>query len=52
VLVRLTDKWDRITQLCHKTPAVVGESLEDTLKDNAVYSLLTIVLLREASSGD
>lgn len=50
VLVRLQDKWSRIEQLAKGKPDLVGESLEDTLMDNAVYSLLAIVLLREGQS--
>ena len=47
VLVRLTDKWSRIEQLASgKTPK--HESLRDSLIDNAVYSLLAILLLDEA----
>jgi len=46
VLVRLTDKWSRIEQLAGgKTPK--HESLRDSLIDNAVYSLLAILLLDE-----
>jgi hypothetical protein len=46
VLVRLTDKWSRIKQLSRgKTPK--HESLRDSLIDNAVYSLLAVVLLDE-----
>ena len=46
VLVRLTDKWSRIEQLSSgKTPK--HESLRDSLIDNAVYSLLAILLLDE-----
>lgn len=46
VLVRLTDKWSRIEQLANgKAPK--HESLRDSLLDNAVYSLLAIVLLEE-----
>ena len=47
VIVRLTDKWSRITQLATKEAQVTDESIEDTLLDNAVYSLLAIVLRRE-----
>ncbi|KKN61526.1 hypothetical protein LCGC14_0521140 [marine sediment metagenome] len=47
VIVRLTDKWSRITQLITKEAQVKDESIEDTLKDSAVYSLLAIVLKRE-----
>lgn len=47
VLVRLTDKWSRIEQLsCGKTAK--HESLRDSLIDNAVYSLLAILLLEDA----
>jgi hypothetical protein len=54
VLVRLTDKWSRIEQLSNgKTPK--HESLRDSLIDNAVYSLLCVILLdeqtRESTSG-
>lgn len=46
VLVRLTDKWSRIEQLASgKSPK--HESLRDSLIDNAVYSLLAILLLDE-----
>ena len=50
VLVRLSDKWKRICTLSKKKDfqgQVKDESLEDTLMDNAVYSLIAIVLLRE-----
>ena len=44
----MMDKWDRIIKLCNKDePAVKDESIIDTLKDNAVYSLLCIILLEE-----
>jgi hypothetical protein len=51
VLVRLQDKWSRIENLARGVPDLVGESLEDTLMDNAVYSLLAIILLREERNG-
>jgi hypothetical protein len=48
-LVRLTDKWSRIEQLmAGKIPK--HESLRDSLLDNAVYSLLAILLLDEQSA--
>jgi uncharacterized protein YqgQ len=47
ILVRLQDKWSRIENLVRGVPDEVGESLEDTLMDNAVYSLLAIILIRE-----
>lgn len=49
VLVRLTDKWSRIEQLASGKIAK-HESLRDSLVDNAVYSLLAILLLDEAQS--
>lgn len=50
VLVRLTDKWSRIEQLANgKEPK--NESLRDSLIDNAVYSLLCVLLLEESTSG-
>lgn len=49
VLVRLTDKWSRIEQLSNgKIPK--HESLRDSLIDNAVYSLLCVLLLEEQQS--
>jgi len=53
-LVRMMDKWMRIENLVNKEnrgegPAVVNESLIDTLKDNAVYSLIVIALYEEAN---
>ena len=48
VLVRLSDKWARIEQLSSgKVPK--HESLRDSLIDNAVYSLLAVLLLDEAA---
>lgn len=46
-LLRMSDKWSRIEELSKKSPAVVGESIKDSLIDNAVYSLLAILLLEE-----
>ena len=48
VMVRLQDKWDRIISFITKDELKVkGESIKDTLMDNAVYSLLAIILLEE-----
>ena len=47
-LVRLTDKWGRIKSLLKKEKAYIqDETLEDTLLDNAVYSLLVLALMEE-----
>lgn len=48
VVVRLEDKWDRIERLVLKPPNVKSESIKDTLMDNAVYSLLCIILIEES----
>lgn len=49
VLVRLSDKWSRLEQLASgKTPK--HESLRDSLIDNAVYSLLAVLLLDEQAA--
>lgn len=53
VMVRLTDKWARLEAFMQQGRLeVMSESIEDTLMDNAVYSLLAILLLREPGIGD
>lgn len=50
ILIRMSDKWSRIEQLTSgKTPK--NESLRDSLIDNAVYSLLAVLLLDEQNKG-
>lgn len=52
VMIRLSDKWSRLESFCRQNELKVkDESVEDTLLDNAVYSLLAIILRREVSSG-
>jgi hypothetical protein len=47
VIVRLTDKMSRLLTFCKKEKyAVTDESVEDTLKDMAVYSILCLILYR------
>lgn len=47
-VIRLMDKWDRIKNFARcETFKVKDESLKDTLMDNAVYSLLAIILYEE-----
>ena len=48
-LIRLSDKYSRIISLISKDGQhkVTDESLEDTLKDLAVYSIITLALLKE-----
>ena len=49
VLVRLMDKWSRLKTFARTGNfEVKDEGVTDTLMDNAVYSLLCIILLEEA----
>lgn len=48
VLVRLQDKWSRLEEFVSSGQLMVkNESVIDTLMDNAVYSLLAIILYQE-----
>lgn len=47
VMIRLFDKWSRLIELTKGKQDLVGESLVDTLLDNAIYSVLAIILLEE-----
>jgi hypothetical protein len=48
VLIRLSDKYSRIRSIVKKgSISVKDESLIDTLRDQAVYSLLAIILMEE-----
>lgn len=48
VMVRLQDKWARLVNFVKKGQLKVkDESVKDTLMDNAVYSILAIILLEE-----
>ena len=53
-LVRMSDKWSRLLSLVAKdgNHAVAGEGLEDTLKDLAVYSVITLALMDELRRRD
>ncbi len=50
VLVRMTDKWSRIEELSRGKVAK-NESLRDSLIDNAVYSLIAVLLLEEQQAA-
>ena len=52
VLVRMSDKWSRLVQLANDKPDLVGESLIDTVKDLAIYSLIFIILYEEHKAKD
>jgi len=48
VLVRLQDKWSRLEEFVNSGQLLVkSEPVIDTLMDNAVYSLLAIILYQE-----
>jgi hypothetical protein len=48
ILVRLSDKWSRISNIVKSGEThVKDETIEDTLKDLACYSILAIIVRRE-----
>lgn len=48
VIVRLQDKWSRLEEFVNSGQLMIKkESVIDTLMDNAVYSLLAIILYQE-----
>ena len=53
IMVRLSDKWSRLESFMQQgVLEVAGESVEDTLLYNAVYSLLAILLFREQKNEE
>ncbi len=53
VMVRLQDKWSRLEEFVKSNELMVkNESVIDTLMDNAVYSLLAIILYQEQLAGE
>jgi hypothetical protein len=58
VLTRMSDKWKRIKNLARRRymgrggPAVADESMLDTLRDLAVYSLICIELIEELDGNN
>lgn len=53
VLVRLQDKWSRLEEFVKSGKLMVkNESVVDTLMDNAVYSILAIILYEEQSKEE
>lgn len=53
VMVRLQDKWSRLEEFVKSGQLMVkNESVIDTLMDNAVYSLLAILLYKEQQKND
>jgi hypothetical protein len=49
-VIRLGDKFHRLKTFCVKG-SLENESLDDTLKDLAAYSLLSLVLYREQQAA-
>ncbi len=53
VIVRLQDKWSRLEEFVKSGKLMVkGESVIDTLLDNAVYSVLAIILYEEQQKNE
>ena len=50
-VIRMQDKWERIENF-FKNGDLKYESLRDSFIDNAVYSLLAVVLLDENEEGN
>lgn len=48
ILVRMTDKIARVSNLLGKDPAVVGESVADTLNDLCNYAQILRVFLEDS----
>lgn len=52
-ITRISDKFHRLVNLTTKVDAKVDdESLEDTLKDLASYSIMTLAEIRKAKGND
>lgn len=48
ILIRVSDKIDRLISMGKSTAAVIDETIEDTWKDIAGYALLALVERRKA----
>ncbi|NHI48065.1 DUF1599 domain-containing protein [Clostridium botulinum] len=46
-VTRITDKVNRLQSLCTKEQKVKDESIEDTLRDLANYSIMTLIEMKE-----
>jgi hypothetical protein len=52
VVIRMMDKFSRLEEFCVKEElAVKDETIEDTLKDLAIYSVLAMILYRKRMEG-
>lgn len=52
ILVRITDKLQRVANLLNREGQVKDEKITDTLMDAAVYSIILLIYLNELSTGD
>lgn len=53
VMVRLQDKWSRLEEFVKSGKLMVkGEGVKDTLMDNAVYSILAVILYEEQERNE
>ncbi|EKN42983.1 DUF1599 domain-containing protein [Clostridium botulinum] len=46
-ITRITDKVNRLQSLCTKEQKVKDESIKDTLRDLANYSIMTLIEMKE-----
>jgi hypothetical protein len=52
IITRMQDKWSRVESFIREgTLEVKGESVVDTLMDNAVYSLIAIIIYQESQES-
>jgi|TARA_Y100000310_G_scaffold12095_1_gene12557 hypothetical protein len=51
-VIRMQDKWERIENFFRTGAGMKNESLRDSFIDNAVYSLLAVVLLDEKDNKE
>lgn len=52
ILVRMNDKFKRVSNLLSRPAAVKDESVADTLRDIANYSLILLLLLESEAADD
>ena len=45
ILVRMSDKFTRFSNLLKKDPLVVGETITDTLEDLSIYATILSILI-------